>query len=127
MRRCTKHLEDEIDSRVAIHVLVENQSLSAYKRMRILQSFETPEAKRERYAICPPKNRKHSPTFNHVTWDKERLHHTLSTWPDNTIINWTKTSKGTWNSSKNGGQIVKEFARERGIDTEHLDNRKAGS
>ena len=45
MRKCTKHLEDQMSKREALNVLAENQSLGSYKRTRISQSFETPEAK----------------------------------------------------------------------------------
>ena len=126
MRKCTKHLESQIGDRDAVNVLAENQSLSSYKQMRISQSFETPEAKRERYAIRPPKTKKHSPKFDRVTWDKERLHHTLVNWPENETINWSQVARDHGISAKNGGQIPNEFAKERGIDTEPLDNRKGG-
>ena len=58
-----------------------------------------------------------------MTWDKEKFHYTLANWPENETINWTQVAR---EHAKNGGQIVKEFAREKGIHTEHLDNRKGG-
>ena len=46
MRKCTRHIENQMGQREALNMLAENQSQSSYKRMRISQSFETPEAKR---------------------------------------------------------------------------------
>lgn len=66
--------------REALNVLAENTSLSSYKRMRISQSFETPESKRKRYETITPKAKKHSPDFDHVSWDKEKLKCTLANW-----------------------------------------------
>ena len=58
MRKCTKHLEKQMGAREALNVLAENQSLSSYKRMRISQSFETPESKRKRYEANTPRAKK---------------------------------------------------------------------
>ena len=89
MRKCTKHLEKQMGAREALNVLTENQSLSSYKRMRISQSFETPESKRKHYEATTPRAKKHSPDFNRVSWDKQKLKCTLSNWPENEIINWS--------------------------------------
>ena len=71
-----------------------------------------------------PNKKKHSPNIDHVAWDKDKLHHTLTNWPDSVKINWTQVAREHGISAKNGGQVVKEFAKERGIDTENLDNTK---
>ena len=107
MRRCTKHLENQMGGREALNVLAENQSLSSYKRMRMSQSFENPEAKRQRYAKSTLTAKKHSPDFSKVTWDTERLQTTLSNWPENAIFNWSRVAREHWITAKNGGQIVK--------------------
>lgn len=119
MRTCTKHIENQIGERNAMNMLAENQSYSSYKRMRMSQSFETPEAKRARYDTNSPKPKKHSPNFANVTWDTDQLRHTLENWPQTETINWSKVA----NEAKNGGQIVKEFAAENGFDVTKLDKR----
>lgn len=101
MRKCTKHLEKQIGNKDALNVLPENQSLSSYKHMRLSQSFESPLAKRQRYANNPPKQKKHSPKYSTVTWDKNQLKNILTNWP----IGETIKQHGI--SAKNGGQIVK--------------------
>ena len=95
--------------------------------MRISQSFESPLAKRQLYANNPPKQKKHSPKFSTVTWDKNQLQNTLTKWPIGETIDWSKVAQEHGISAKNGGQIVKEFAKENGLDTTKLDNRKGGS
>jgi len=64
----------------AITVLAENQSLNSYKRLRLSQSFETPQQTKERYEKCTPKQRKHSPLFDEVSWDKEKVQQDLEAW-----------------------------------------------
>ncbi len=77
LRRCTKHLKSQMGENDSITVLAENQSLSSYKRMRMSQSFETPEQKRSRYAKQTTRSKRHSPKFDKVKWDTETLRATL--------------------------------------------------
>jgi len=76
------------------------------------QSFETPQQTKERYEKCTPKQRKHSPLFDEVSWDKEKVQQDLETWPEGEKINWSKFAREHKISAKNAGQIVKEFAVE---------------
>ena len=69
-----------------LQVLSEGQSLQAYKRMRLSQSFEKPSGPNKN------PNRKHSPNFNNVEWDKDNLYKKLSEWPIGEPINWTQTA-----------------------------------
>ena len=125
-RKCTKHIEDQIGQKEALNVLAENQSLGSYKRMRISQSFETPEAKRQRYEKGRPQPKKHSPDFTNVTWNKEKLRCTLEKWPETETIIWSRVAQEHGITARNGGQIVKEFAAENGFDTVRFDNRRGG-
>ena len=47
-------------------VLTEDESLEGYGRKRLAQHFETPPAKQAR-------TKSHSPKFDNVTWDKEKV------------------------------------------------------
>jgi len=123
IRNCRDHLANQMGENDAITVLAENQSLNSYKRLRLSQSFETPQQTKERYEKCTPKQRKHSPLFDEVSWDKEKVQQDLETWPEGEKINWSKFAREHKISAKNAGQIVKEFAVEIGIDAKKLDGR----
>ena len=127
MRKCSRHLEKQMGDREALNVLAENQSLSSYKRMRISQSFETPESKHKCYEASTPRAKKHSPNFDHVNWDKDKLQRTLANWPENEIINWSRVAREHGITTRNGGQIVKEFAMEIGFETTRFDRKTGGT
>ena len=55
-----------------------------------------------------------------MSWDTERLYTTLLNWPRGTTINWSKVAGEHGIFGGNAGQIVKEFALERGIDITHM-------
>ena len=122
-RECRDTITDHYYQQDAINVLAEGQSLCTYKRMRMAQSFETPEQKKERIKHCPSKPRKHSPTFDNIKWDKESVLRDLQNWPRSEKINWTKFATEHGISGRNRGQIVKEFALDNQIDVEELDHR----
>lgn len=91
-RECRDHISSQFKENNAISVLAEGQSIASYKRMRMSQSFETPEQKRERAKNAPSAPRKHSPNFDQVQWDKEGLLQRLRNWPEGEIVNWTLNS-----------------------------------
>ena len=126
LRKCRDHLASQMGENDAITVLAENQSLSSYKRIRLSQSFETPQQKKDRYEKHMPKRRKHSPNFDSVSWDKDKVQQDLEVWPEGEKINWSKFAREHQINAKNGGQIVKEFAVEIGIDVKKLDGRAEG-
>ena len=105
MRKCTKHIENQIGEREALN----------YKRMRISQSFETPEAKRHRYET--------NAFTKFCQCHGEKLQFQLESWPETETINWSKVAREHGITARNGGQIVKEFAAENGFDTTKLDKR----
>ena len=53
LRKCTRHVEAQIGENDALNILSENQSISSYKRIRLLQSFESPQAKQQRMQTNP--------------------------------------------------------------------------
>ena len=116
LRKCRDHLASQMGENDAITVLAENQSLSSYKRIRLSQSFETPQQKKDRYEKHMPKQRKHSPNFDTVSWDKDKVQQDLELWPEGEKINWSKFAREHQINAKNEGQIVKEFTVEIGID-----------
>ena len=62
-----------------------------------------------------PKQRKHLPNFDTVSWDKDKVQQDLEVWPEGLKINWSRFAREHQINAKNGGQIVKEFAVEIGI------------
>ena len=126
LRKCRDHLASQMGENDAITVLAENQSLSSYKCIRLSQSFETPQEKKDRYEKHVPKQRKHSPNFDTVSWDKDKVQQDLELWPEGEKINWSKFAREHQINAKNGGQIVKEFTVEIGIDVKRVDGRVEG-
>ena len=123
-RECRDSITEQLHKSDALTVLSEGQSLQSHKRMRMSQSFETPEQTRKRASSsrqCKP--RKHSPKFDNVQWDKEGLLDKLKDWPEGIIINWSEIAREFNIPGSNGGQIVKEFASENDISVLDLDKR----
>jgi len=83
-------------------------------------SCETPTQKQERTTSRPPKQRKHSPSFDKVTWDKEAVLTALKNWPEGEKIVWSKFAREHNIPGGNGGQVAMEFAKENGSDVEVL-------
>ena len=60
-------------------ILTEDESLSSYQRKRLSQSFEKPpEAKQ---------HKSHSPNFDQIKWDKEKVITDLKDYPKDKPIN----------------------------------------
>ena len=119
-RECRDQITKQLHRSDAITVLAEGHSLASYQRQRIAQSFESPKTTRERHKNT---EKKHSPSSNNVQWDKENLLPTLQNWPQGKIINWSAIARQYHVPGKNKGQVVKEFAKENGIEVFKLDNR----
>ena len=115
-RACRDSMNEQFKQTDPLHVLAEGQSLQSYKRMRLAQSFQSP-------LNHSSSNKKHSPNFSSVEWDKEGLLHKLRSWPTGDVINWTEIANEFHIKGGNKGQIVKEFAKENGIDVTQLDMR----
>ena len=82
-------------------------------------------AKRAR--IDPAKAKSHSPDVTNVTWDKQKVLDDLRSWDSTDKINWSKFARDHHVPGKNGGQVVKEFAKRNNIDVTQLDNKKPGT
>ena len=116
-RECRDSINEQYRETDPLQILSEGQSLQAYKGMRLSQSFQTPPKS------SGAQSRKHSPNFDKVEWDKDKLFERLSNWPEGETINWTQTAKEFHIQGSNKGQIVEEFAIENGIDVTKLDQR----
>lgn len=93
---CRNTMAKQFRETDVLTVLFEGQSLSSYKRQRMASSFETPTQKQERTTRRPPKQRKHSPSFDKVTWDEEAVLTALKNWPEGEKIVWSKfAQRGT--------------------------------
>ena len=125
-RECKEQVESHYKQTDTLTVLAEGMSMQSYKRLRLAQSFESPEAKRAR-ANKPQLQKKHSPSFDETTWDKENVLEDLCSYSADTPINWSKFAREHNVPGKNAGQVVKEFAELSGIDTFQLDQREPGT
>lgn len=123
-RECRNTISQQYRETDALTVLAEGQSLSSYNRIRKAQSFESPSEKQKRASEKPHKDRKHSPSFENVTWKKDEVLAALKDWPQDEKINWSKFAREHNIPSKNGGQTAKEFAKQNGINTEILEKQK---
>ena len=98
-----------------------NESLSAYDRKRKAMSFDKPNLQ--------PKARKHTPNFESVSWDKDQVLTDVTNLvqsPRQCKAKWSEIARRNAVPGKNGGQVVKEFARDNGVDVFKLDGRSEG-
>lgn len=116
LRNIQNHLNQQLADKATISLLAENESVSKYGRERIIQAFQTPTDEQP-----PPKKRKHSPRFDTVTWDKEKVLQDARNWPVGQKFNWSKFGREDNVSGKNAGQVVKEFCEMSGIDVHSLE------
>lgn len=73
----------------------------------------------------PPlkKKKSHSPSDENRTWNSDAVLQDLGQWPQDVPINWSSLARSHGVPGKNCGQVVKDFAKEHGIDTFALDKR----
>ncbi len=111
-RTFTKVVNQRFAENAAISLLVEGESKRQYHRKRISQSFTSPQP-----GMPPAKKQKsHSPSIGTTGCDTSQLADTLQTWPENTPINWSAVAREHDIQVSNGGQVVKEFAKQQGVD-----------
>ena len=102
-------------------VFTGNESLRGYNRKRKAISFEVDHK--------PKTPRSHIPNLDNVNWDKEEVLAELESISENTApnrspVNWSDLARRHHVPCANGGQTVKEFARQSGLDVVHLDGRQ---
>jgi hypothetical protein len=115
LRKCRDQVNEQMAQTAALTTLAEDESLSRYQRKRLSQSFEKPPA--------PKKLRTHSPSINNITMDKENVLNDLRDFPPATKINWSEFARTHGVNNKNGGQIIKQYATEQGVDVLKLECR----
>ena len=81
--------------------------------------FETPP--------LPKRTRSHIPKLSSVIWDKGAVLAEVNAWPESRRINWSEVAYKHGIGDKNGGQIVKELARENGMNVNAIDGRPEGT
>ena len=97
-------------------VLAEGESLSSYNRKRLALSFQPPpQAKRKK---------SHSPSEQNLAGNVNGAMNEIRSLPDSERINWSAMARKYNIPQKNGGQILKELAEDRGIDMSNLDQQK---
>ena len=97
-------------------VLAEGESLASYNQKRLALSFEpSPQTKRRK---------SHSPSEQNVTGDVTGAMEELRNLPNGEKINWSAMARKYNIQQKNGGQILKELAEEKGIDVSKLDQQR---
>ena len=87
MRKCRDKMTTQLSESTPMMVLAENESLKSYMRKRVLQTYEeAPSTKKSKSS--------HSPNFDKVEWDNERVLEDLRSYPQDEIpINWSKFAK----------------------------------
>ena len=119
VKECVEHLEKIQGNRDAQMVLEEGLSLRSYNRIHLSQSFESPKQKAER-GISEHK-KLHSPSQDSITWDTAAVMNELTNWNSEKKINWSELARKYGVPGRNGGQIIKEYAKCYGVDTYNLD------
>ncbi len=114
LRNIRNNLKLQLADKATISLLVENESVSKYSRKRITQAFETPTDNE------PSSKKKHSPSFETVTWDKDKVLADAQNWPAGEKINWSWLGREHV-AGKNAGQVVKEFCELNGVDVHALE------
>ena len=114
-RELVSKVNESFAKNATITLLAEGESKRKYHRKRLAQSFSTPEEN----SPHPKRRKKHSPSFENVSWDTEKLESTLRNWPTGTPINWSAVAREHDIKGGNAGQVAKDFAEERGINIAH--------
>lgn len=104
-RDITKKVNEQFAQTAAITLLTEGESKRKYHRKRIAQSFCSPEDQPK------PKRKKHSPNFENITWDTEKLRETLQNWPTCKPVNWSAVAREHNIHGGNAGQVAKEYVK----------------
>lgn len=107
-KKIVKKVTEHFSEKATITLLTEGESKRKYHRKRLAQSFCSPEEPLS-------KRKKHSPNFERVSWDTEKLRTTLLNRPTEALINWSEVGREHGISGENAGQVVKEFAKENNI------------
>ena len=115
LRELRDHINVQFAQTAALSTLSEDESLKGYQRKRKAQSFETPSE--------PQKKKSHSPSVEHITWDTQKALDNLREWPQDQRMNWSKFAREHGIPGKNGGQVIKEYAENHGIDVVKIDGR----
>lgn len=92
----------------ALSYLSQNESMQQYQRKRMAQSFEQSSATK--------RVRSHVPSQNNRSCNAEAIVKEVQEWPEGKRMNWSEIARRHGMSSGNAGQIVKEIAKENGVD-----------
>lgn len=106
MKNISAHITRQLGENATLTLLAEGESIS-YKRKRSTMSFETGPAKK-------PKS--HSPTLDKHSWSHDQAIAFLRAHPSGQKINWSEAARTIGIPNKNGGQVLKEFAKGKGFD-----------
>ena len=101
-REVVSNVNDSFAEKATITLLVEGESKRKYHRKRLAQSFTTPDEN----TPCPKRAKKHSPNFENVPWDTERLETTLRKWPNGKPIVWSLVAREHDIKGGNAGQVA---------------------
>ena len=106
-RKLVSEVNQQFTKNTTLTVLAEAESMASYKRKRLALSFETP----------PPKRAKrHSPHDGNLGVDISQVVKTLKHNPPNKPVNWSEMALKLGLPQKNGGQILKQVAKDNEIE-----------
>ena len=110
-KQITQHLKEN-----TMTLLAEAESTSSYRRKRLALCFEKPDQPSK-------KHKSHSPSIPNLTWDVDTSMLELESYPHDIILDWSEMARKCNITQKNGGQVLTETAKKRGIDVSRLDRR----
>ena len=116
MKKVKQQTEDHYNARDCKFVLQNRLSWKKYNEIRLEESFESREAPKERVAAKGVKRRRHGTMKENLNIDQEALLEEASTWEDDKDVNWSDVARRYSLTAHNGGQSIKEFLAESGVE-----------
>ena len=106
-KKISAYITHQLGENATMILLAEGESLSSYKRKRLGMSFEEGPVKK-------PKS--HSPTLDNQAWNHDQAIALLRAHPSDQKINWSQAARTLGIPNKNGGQVLKDFAKNERFD-----------
>lgn len=113
-RKIVDHINKQFAENQTLTVLVEGESMQAYKRKRYAMSFEKPTSPSKRIKL-------HSPSDSSQTWSHEDATALPQSHPPNVKICWDQSARHLYIPGKNAGQVLKEYAIKQGFNVLSLE------
>ena len=114
LQKLSNHVSQQMSTNATITTLASGESLAQYHRKRMAMSFEVEPH-------TPKRRKTHSPLVENCIPDEDSLLADIENFPSDQYINWSEMGRKHGITNRNAGQIVKEYATKRGLDTTKLE------